>query len=503
MTNVSSFVLVTYMSQKTFGRFRTDTRRIFCRSSTMRALFLPMRTPLFVLCFIGVDKTHFRLLVEAGSLPDVTSATKPLQFDRLSRTRGGESKKPSKKKKKTQRKSEKERIEKALKETDPAEAMGNSIRERADELRQLSPLLESIDQSVASLGRALGASDQRIVNEQTMEDSGGVEAAFASVLVHYFMKSHGGAHALQSLCSLLSTVAGLGAIVLAQKGPSQLGLTLTKRSCLFAMVKHVSGLLAASLVTARAIPEVGLGKARIWMQELAADPVSQYLFYAACVLLWLPTQPGTAWWQAYPITTLLLVGPIILREFISTSLVISDVLVLWSTSSTSEGVSLIQTLLKVGNAVSTAWMSLLVTPSVWSKADAPTRQAILAKITSRTSLVIEVAVGLLMAVDALWAAIEFFFANQSRRPPFLQLLRRLLCAQLYVRFLYVRRQRIRKLAVKMRGGAAQLPFYVLDVLMDPLTSMGLEWKQGSERAAPTGALGWRDYLRILVEPGDK
>jgi hypothetical protein len=44
---------------------------------------------------------------------------------------------------------------------------------------------------------------------------------------------------------------------------------------LFAMVKHVSGLLATTFLTARAIPDVGFREARVWMEQLAIDPVSQ------------------------------------------------------------------------------------------------------------------------------------------------------------------------------------------------------------------------------------
>jgi hypothetical protein len=43
--------------------------------------------------------------------------------------------------------------------------------------------------------------------------TGGVEASTTAVLVHLFMKSHGGGHAVQCLCSLLATLTGLGAVV--------------------------------------------------------------------------------------------------------------------------------------------------------------------------------------------------------------------------------------------------------------------------------------------------
>ena len=54
-----------------------------------------------------------------------------------------------------------------------------------------------------------------------------------------------------------------------------------------------------------------------------------------------------------------------------------------------------------------------------------------------------------------------------------RLLKRLICTNLYLRFLYTRRRKIRKLGTTLRGGAAQLPLYILGVVLNPRASMGL------------------------------
>jgi hypothetical protein len=405
------------------------------------------------------------------------------------------------------------KIEEALKEKDSAKALGDAIRDRADDWRSESPLLESIDQSVRSVGWALGASDQQhILIEQKIalaasfledDEGGGVEAAPTSVVMYYFLKSHGGAHALQCVCSVLATVAALGGMALPKGSP--LALTLMKRCMLFAMVKHISGLIAASFLTARAIPEVGLRKARLWMEQLAADPVSQYVFYSACILLWLPTNMGatTEWWQEHRMVPALLVGPVLLRELVSSALVISDVLVLWTCSSIGDegAAATAKRILAFFKSAIDAFMSLLVTPEIWRKADATKKQAILAKLTSKFSLALELAVGLLLMVDVFWGSSRMLFAPQ--RAPFLPLLRRLVCTRLYLHFLWSRRRRVSKLATSIRGGAAQVPFYVMQVMMDPRSSMGLERStmttagyDSLERSLSDWT--WRDYVLLAL-----
>ena len=78
--------------------------------------------------------------------------------------------------------------------------------------------------------------------------------------MNYFLKSHGGAHAIQCLCSALASLAGMAALVV--KPTSPMRITLLQRTMLFAMMKHVSGLLASSVVAAKAIPEANVQNVR-------------------------------------------------------------------------------------------------------------------------------------------------------------------------------------------------------------------------------------------------
>jgi hypothetical protein len=364
-------------------------------------------------------------------------------------------------------------------------------RDRADILRDEDPLLASIDWSIGSLGHALGASDERMMRG----DGGGVQASPASVVANYFLQSHGGAHALQCACSLLATLSGLGAILF-HKRAGDLGCTLLQRTMLFAMIKHVSGLLVAASLAAKAIPKIGLGQARVWMEKLVLDPVSQYVFYTSLVLLWLPSRQRwmSRWWASFGIVPTLLVGPILLREMISTMLVVSDVLVLWSSSSSSGGSSVLPTILKLSQSTINAGMSLMTTPGVWRPADPAQRQAILAKLVAKASLTFEVLVGLLFAMDFVIGFLEFAFRRMSNRPSLTETIKRLLCVRLYVHFLWVRRQPIQALAIKLRGGAAQLPFWILDTALHPATAMGITLPKQDDFAT----FQWNDYAAVAL-----
>ena len=352
------------------------------------------------------------------------------------------------------------------------------------------------------------------------EDDGGVEGSPTAVLVSYFLKSHGGAHALQCICSLLASSAAMASLVVPSK--SRMQLVLLKRTMMFAMIKHVSGLLGASVVAAKAIPNVGLRKARVWMEQLARDPVSQYVFYTACMLLWLSSinnnTPSTAPFagivlsaERFPWIPFVIVGPILLREVVSTMLVISDVLVLWVTSSTcnesgGEDDSVInstaqtmQMILAMSQKPINIIMCLLFTPSRWQAADSATRQELLAKLTSKVSLSLEIVVGLVMLADIVGRMVQFLFGTASGvKPSFLSVVQRLICVRLYLQFLWVRRRKISRLATKIRGGSARLPFYVLDVLLDPRAAMGLQSTRESTTLKPqnTKTMTWKDYAMM-------
>ena len=363
-------------------------------------------------------------------------------------------------------------------------------RDRGDILRDEDPLLSSIDGSISSLGYALGASDERM-----RSDGGGVEATTTSVVANYFLKSHGGAHALQCACSLLATLSGFGAIMF-QK--SELGCSMLQRTMIFAMMKHVSGLLVGASLAAKAIPKIGLSQARGWMEKLVMDPVSQYVFYTALLLLWLPSRQRwpARWWSAFSIVPPILVGPVLLREVISSMLVISDILVLCSCGEENSSSELIKTVLKVSQSVVNAVMSLLVSPSTWRESDPADRQAILAKLVARASLVFEVFVGLFLSSDFLIGFFDLAFGKSGQRPSLLDTMKRLVCVRLYIHFLWVRRQKIGAMAVKLRGGAAQFPFWFMDVLLNPMTSMGITASTNSKSTEDNYMSTWKDYALV-------
>lgn len=391
--------------------------------------------------------------------------------------RGGAKKGKGKAKKK--KNVEREKIAEALHEKDAARAMGDAIRDRASLWRH-SPFLDEIDTSISSVGLAMGATDQsgRVLSQGDEHDSasasGGVEADTSSVVVHYFLKSHGGAHAVQTLCSILAAVSGLGAIFL----PETFTLVLLRRCMVFAMMKHLAGILAVCVLAARAIPEVGFGAARERIEDLIRDPIAQYVFYSCAILVWLPstlvTDAPRLWWQQNAAITLALAGPILLREIVSTVFVISDIFLLWKYSNQqSENLNpLLIGLVDVCRSGVNAIMSLLVTAKTWRSADAFQRQAILARLVARTSLAFEVVVGFVLVADAGQRVARLGLSTQ--RPTFLSVVKSGICAHLYLNFLWVRRKKIQKLATKIRGGASGFPFYVLNIMLDPLGSMGIQ-----------------------------
>ena len=367
--------------------------------------------------------------------------------------------------------------------------------------------MQSIDWSIHSLSHGMGASDARM--QRGNGGGGGVEAATTSVIANYFLKSHGGAHTLQCACSFLSTFSGLSALLLltsplmSSLNKEGLAFTMLQRCLLFSMCKHVSGMLAAASIAAKAIPKIGLSQARGWMEQLVLDPVSQYVAYTSLILLWLPnkTRLDVCWWWTAAaknyraLFSTLLLFPILIREIVSSLLVISDVLVLSSVS--NSGAAWVTTILDVSQTAINAVMSLVVSPEVWRSADPAQRQAILAKLVSKVSLAAEVCVGALLSVDFLYTFFQLSFLTSTKRPPFLETVRRLLCARLYLHFLYVRRRKIKKLALQVRGGATELPFWVLKVVLDPMGSMGLPKSTNHNKDDPS-TWTWLDYLWVAL-----
>lgn len=360
------------------------------------------------------------------------------------------------------------------------------------------------------------------------EDAGGVEASPSAVLVNYFLKSHGGVHGLQSACSLLSTLFGIAALLapMPQSAGDSSGTIITgnyvkpsplpkmiwlHRCIICALTKHLSGFLAATWVCAYRFSQVGWIDTRKRMEALATDVVAQYLFYCSTLILWTGSADAKIgktiseagiglgsslsrssqnttplllpWWlDGSPIKrfiiTLSLLGPVLLREFISTLWVLADVLVLLQsaqrpTSSSDDGNNveessqILSTLFYTGRTTIHTFMNILLkvsSPSSekkteWKDMDAITRQRILAKLTSQLSLSMELVTGCIVLYDAIRAFWEYSIlpVGSSGRPSIRSVGMRLICARLFINFLLVRkRQKLKDLFVAVRGGSKNI-----------------------------------------------
>lgn len=438
------------------------------------------------------------------------------------------SSKKKKKRSKTKRNSDikaKKVIDGAMKEKDAAEALGDAIRDRADTLRQdkmkNDPLLQSIDGSVASVGRAMGASDYDVHTET--RGAGGVQASTSSVIANYFLKSHGGAHLLQSASSLLATACAVGTLFMTSNYSNvnpdvnaKWTLVLLRRTLIFAMIKHASGLLASASMAAKAIPKIGISQSRTWMESIVQEPVAQYVFYTALLLLWLPSKglllvspeggvssiAATWWWPRHRWIISWLVGPILLREVVSNILIVSDILVLWSVGCGEQDNGVLERVLKISQSIVNAVMSLLVSPTRWRSADPAQRQAILSGLISKISLFLEAGVGGILVVDFFVGLMQLLFGGviggSTRRPAWYEALTKMIVIRLYVHYLvHLRRKKLSKLATAIRGGAVRLPFWVLDTLFDPTKAIGVvSTSKASEEYTNKEGFSWRDFLSI-------
>lgn len=268
------------------------------------------------------------------------------------------------------------------------------------------------------------------------------------------------------------------------------------------------------------------------IESLALDPVAQYLFYCALLLLWVGGVTGSQnnnsavtipvgtkpnglregiivslapWFLRQNkgfLSTACILGPILLREAVSTLWVLSDVLVL--IQSTKSPTRPYHTL-TVGRSVVDAIMSILLTPSTWRNADAATRQKLLATLVGRTSLALEVGTGFILVYDACCAFLAFSISSVEERPPCLNLVRRIVCARLYINFMWVRKKKIRTLLNQIRGGAMHVPGRVFDTLLEPGKAMGMEREEddshGSIRCKTPGGKhnnSWVDWSQLLL-----
>ncbi|KAL7530705.1 hypothetical protein ACHAWF_003484, partial [Thalassiosira exigua] len=227
----------------------------------------------------------------------------------------------------------KAKVDDAVKEFDVATALGDAIRERADVLRRdrLPEFERRFDAALVSAGLSLGTAgtDADAVEGDDDDEAGGEEAAepeatayyryghrrgapasTSSVLVDYFLRTHGGTHAIQSALSLLASASGIACLCLppfpaagAAAGATR-GATdakalsrgilrsgtkcqLMQQALLLAAAKHAAGLVGAAAIGASQIPRMGVRDARRYLEAVAADPVGQYLFYCSLLAVWM------------------------------------------------------------------------------------------------------------------------------------------------------------------------------------------------------------------------
>lgn len=224
----------------------------------------------------------------------------------------------------------KDAIDDILRDKDAASALGNAIRNRADELlcdfdgRSYSE--RAFNTAIGSVGLALGTAgtDVNIVdggyrdddtdrgNKGQEEEEEGLDQRPASVLIaEYFLKTHGGTHIVQSWLSLLASVLGViclflpsfpssgvvvGTMTVVSMDATALArhilLSTTKcqllqQTLLLAMAKYASGIFGAVYLSAYQIPQVGVRDVRQRLERVASDPVGQYLFYCSLLAVWM------------------------------------------------------------------------------------------------------------------------------------------------------------------------------------------------------------------------
>ncbi|KAL7528674.1 hypothetical protein ACHAXR_004138 [Thalassiosira sp. AJA248-18] len=453
-----------------------------------------------------------------------------------------------------------------MKETDAATALGDAIRDRAHLLRRdrLPYPERTFDSALVSLGLSLGTAG---TDKDSEDDAGKVDTALAyyqyghrnslhtynnsnngqlnqqhvqpstsAVIANYFLKTHGGTHAIQCLLSLLASFLGVACLLLpafpssaTNKAMNAKSLSrnillstvkyqLMQQSLLLAMAKHASGLLGAVVLGASRFPQLGISNARRHLESVALDPVGQYLFYCSLLVVWMGwfgggsggvggmreyvavlrktsvdnaqdsavttqlldtlSQTPPPWFLSQSfggsIISILILGPILLREIISVLWVLSDVLTLAFTSSGGVTGKFLSGILSGCRSILDAFMSVLITSDQWRKADSFQRQRALARLVSRCSLMMELAVGGILIGDAIQSFWTLAFDNNisgGGRLSFKCVLGKMACAHLYLNFLLSRRKKIATVIGSIRGGA--VVNRVLDVLIDPMKEMGL------------------------------
>lgn len=361
----------------------------------------------------------------------------------------------------------------------------------------------------SSVSYAIGTSER----QKQIEEGGGVEPPANAVIASYFLKSHGGMHGVQSMMSLLAVLFGFGTFLTPSQNWHIKG-RLMQRSLLCAMAKHISGVLAVALMSASSIPTVGWRETRANIQTVALDPVAQYLFYCALLVVWstgvsisnvhsaaagaaTTTEILSPWWLkangVHWILMTCMLGPILLREIVSTIWVLADVMVLYHSSRSDSSI-----VLQSGKNVMDALMSIIFTPAEWRNANAEMQQKMLAKIVAKASLLLEIGTGLILLYDALLTFFHFAVSSNVSRPKLVFVLKQLSCARLYINFMLVRRKKVKDLISSIRGGAAYVPERILNTLLEPSKAMGLNnsppMKRNSDDSVPQTITEWIAFL---------
>lgn len=371
-----------------------------------------------------------------------------------------------------------------------------------------------------SISYAIGTSDQQEAQSH-MDEGGGVEPPANAVIANYFLKSHGGAHGVQSLTSLFAVLFGIGTYLTPSTNLA-LKVRLMQRTLICALAKHLSGFLAVATMSADSIPDIGWRQTRRRIEALALDPVAQYLFYCSLLIVWMNgavsatagaakvaavtatkiaansnTKPFPWWLQDdkwRPLCFTCIMVPILVRELVSTAWVISDVLVLYYLSKSADASPAI---LKAGKGMVDAIMSLLLTPKIWRSADAVQRQILLAKLVGRISLGFEVGTCLILVFDGIRAFVDFSVAPVTSRPSIFSVAKRVICARLIINFMLVRRKKVLELVTDIRGGAIHVPSRVLDCLLEPTKALGLEEDIDAKNSAAKESNTLAKWIAIL------
>eukprot|EP00591_Stephanopyxis_turris_P006459 CAMPEP_0195530544 /NCGR_PEP_ID=MMETSP0794_2-20130614/33474_1 /TAXON_ID=515487 /ORGANISM="Stephanopyxis turris, Strain CCMP 815" /LENGTH=537 /DNA_ID=CAMNT_0040662079 /DNA_START=61 /DNA_END=1674 /DNA_ORIENTATION=+ len=407
-------------------------------------------------------------------------------------------------------------ISNAMKEKDAAQVLGDAIRDRKEILQKDSyhsndddhMYGSSFSSSLISLGYAIGTTDKPttkvpfISEEEEDHDDDGISSSTSTfrtaILANYFLHSHGGAYALQCLSSILSVSCAIACLALPPT--SLLKVTLLRRAFMCLITKHASGLFAAAVISAHDIPKMGLYRTKERLEMLAKDAVAQYLFYAALLLVWIPSTTTSklaeVWWMKKNRYYACLLGPVLVREIVHVAWVLSDVaVILLGGSSTSEHGSneggIVRVLLNTASGLLDALMSVCLGANVWRGADAAKRQRLLALFVSRISLLTEIGTGFTLLIDAIQITFNFCLApTLSSRPPLMEVIRCLVCTRLYIHYflMTIQKSKVTSLIKGLRGGAivADVPHLVLDVLLDPKKAMGLDYGKSSNHMEEEG-----------------